>query len=155
MFQAVLFIPLLSSFFQELLKKYIIYAKERIHPKLNQMDQDKIAKAYADLRRESMATGSIPITVRHIESVVRMAEAHARMHLREYVNDDDVNVALRMVVESFVSTQKYGVMKSMRQVCVSSPLSSDLNKLHGRIGLMILVFKLVNEQAWSWSINAT
>ncbi|KAL7060565.1 hypothetical protein AAHC03_09487 [Spirometra sp. Aus1] len=100
---------------QELLKKYILYAKERIHPKLNQMDQDKVAKAYADLRRESMATGSIPITVRHIESVVRMAEAHARMHLREYVNEDDVNVALRTVLESFVSTQKYGVMKSMRQ----------------------------------------
>ncbi len=87
-----------------------------MHPKLNQMDQDKVAKAYADLRRESMATGSIPITVRHIESVVRMTEAHARMHLREYVNEDDVNVALRMVLESFVSTQKYGIMKTMRQV---------------------------------------
>ena len=39
---------------QELLKKYIIYAKEKVHPKLHQMDQDKIAKMYADLRRESM-----------------------------------------------------------------------------------------------------
>ncbi|KAL5970816.1 DNA replication licensing factor mcm2 [Taenia solium] len=100
---------------QDLLKKYIMYAKDRVHPKLNQMDQDKVAKAYADLRRESMATGSIPITVRHIESVVRLSEAHARMHLREYVNEDDVNMALRMVLESFVSTQKYGIMKTMRQ----------------------------------------
>ena len=39
---------------QELLKKYIIYAKEKAHPKLNQMDQDKVAKMYSDLRRESM-----------------------------------------------------------------------------------------------------
>lgn len=39
---------------QEVLKKYIIYAKERVHPKLNQMDQDKVAKMYSDLRRESM-----------------------------------------------------------------------------------------------------
>nr|CAA47749.1 polypeptide BM28 [Homo sapiens] len=54
---------------QEVLKKYIIYAKERVHPKLNQMDQDKVAKMYSDLRKESMATGSIPITVRHIESM--------------------------------------------------------------------------------------
>ncbi|VDM35030.1 unnamed protein product [Hydatigera taeniaeformis] len=100
---------------QDLLKKYIMYAKDRVHPKLNQMDQDKVAKAYADLRRESMATGSIPITVRHIESVVRLSEAHARMHLREYVNEDDVNMALRIVLESFVSTQKYGIMKTMRQ----------------------------------------
>ena len=41
---------------QDLLKKYIIYAKERAHPKLNQMDQDKVAKMYSDLRRESMVS---------------------------------------------------------------------------------------------------
>ena len=39
---------------QDLLKKYIIYAKVKAHPKLNQMDQDKVAKMYAELRRESM-----------------------------------------------------------------------------------------------------
>ncbi|PVD24580.1 hypothetical protein C0Q70_15064 [Pomacea canaliculata] len=100
---------------QELLKKYIIYAREKVHPRLHQMDQDKIAKMYADLRRESMATGSIPITVRHIESVIRMAEAHARMHLRDYVNEDDVNMAIRIMLESFISTQKFSIMRSMRK----------------------------------------
>lgn len=39
---------------QDVLKKYIIYAKEKVHPKLNQMDQDKVAKMYSDLRKESM-----------------------------------------------------------------------------------------------------
>ena len=39
---------------QEVLRKYIIYAKEKVHPKLNQMDQDKVAKMYSDLRKESM-----------------------------------------------------------------------------------------------------
>ncbi len=39
---------------QELLKKYIIYSKEKVRPKLHQMDQDKVAKLYADLRKESM-----------------------------------------------------------------------------------------------------
>jgi DNA replication licensing factor MCM2 len=68
---------------QDLLKKYIVYSKEKVHPKLNYMDQDKISRMYADLRKESMMTGSIPITVRHIESIIRIAEAHARMHLRE------------------------------------------------------------------------
>lgn len=45
-----------------------------------------------------------------------MAEAYARMHLREYVQEDDVNMAVRMMLESFVETQKYSVMKSMKQV---------------------------------------
>ena len=53
---------------QELLKKYIIYAREKVHPKLHQMDQEKVAKLYSDLRRESMQTGSIPITVRLVTS---------------------------------------------------------------------------------------
>ena len=105
---------------QELLKKYIIYAKEKAHPKLHQMDQDKVAKMYSDLRRESMATGSIPITVRHIESMIRMAESHARMHLRDYVNEDDVNMAIRIMLESFIATQKFSIMRSMRKVCLQT-----------------------------------
>ena len=64
-------------------------------------------------------TGSIPITVRHIESIIRIAEAHARMHLREYVHNDDVDMAIRVVLESFIDTQKYAVMRNMRKVgCV-------------------------------------
>ena len=63
-------------------------------------------------------TGSIPITVRHIESLIRTAEAHAKMHLRDYVLDEDVNMAIRVMLESFIDTQKYAVMKTMRKVCV-------------------------------------
>ena len=43
---------------QELLRKYIMYAREKIHPKLHQIDQDKIARMYSDLRRESMVFAS-------------------------------------------------------------------------------------------------
>ena len=100
---------------QDLLKKYILYAREKVHPKLHDMDQDKVAKMYSDLRRESMTTGSIPITVRHIESMIRMAEAHAKMHLREFVRDDDVNMAIRVMLESFIDTQKFSVMKAMKR----------------------------------------
>lgn len=55
--------------------------------------------------------------MRHIESMIRMAEAHARMHLRDYVVEDDVNMAIRVMLESFIDTQKFSVMRSMRKVC--------------------------------------
>merc|ERR1719187_687242 len=100
---------------QDLLKKYILYAREKVKPKLHQMDQDKVAKMYSDLRRESMATGSVPVTVRHIESMIRIAEANAKMHLREFVHEDDVNMAIRVTLESFIDTQKFSVMKAMRR----------------------------------------
>lgn len=100
---------------QELLKKYIVYSKENVRPKLTNIDEDKIAKMYSQLRQESYATGSLPITVRHIESVIRMAEAHARIHLRETVQECDVSMAIRMMLESFIDAQKFSVMKRMRQ----------------------------------------
>lgn len=48
---------------QDLLRKYIHYARERCRPKLYQIDEGKVAEVFADLRRESLATGAYPITV--------------------------------------------------------------------------------------------
>ncbi|XP_068206069.1 DNA replication licensing factor mcm2 [Palaemon carinicauda] len=127
---------------QDLLKKYIIYGREKVRPKLHQMDQDKVAKMYSELRRESMATGSIPITVRHIESMIRMAEAHARMHLREYVHEDDVNMAIRVMLESFIDTQKFSVMRAMKKNFARYlSFKRDNNEL-----LFFLLRQLVHEQ---------
>ncbi|TMS19425.1 DNA replication licensing factor mcm2 [Larimichthys crocea] len=127
---------------QDILRKYIIYAKERVHPKLNQMDQDKVARIYSDLRKESMATGSIPITVRHIESMIRMAEAHAKMHLRDYVLEDDVNMAIRVMLESFIDTQKFSVMRTMRKTFARYlAFRRDNNEL-----LLFILKQLVAEQ---------
>src|SRR5690348_16753338 len=43
----------------------------------------------------SVIAGGIPIAVRHIESMIRMSEASAKMHLREFVSDEDVNMGQR------------------------------------------------------------
>jgi len=48
---------------QEWLRKYILYARENCSPKLYHMDEDKVARLFADMRRESLATGAYPITV--------------------------------------------------------------------------------------------
>ncbi len=63
---------------QELLRKYILYARERVRPKLYQIDQDKVARLFADMRRESLATGAYPITVcRAFFFVCRLSWLHA------------------------------------------------------------------------------
>lgn len=48
---------------QELLRKYILYARERCSPKLYNVDEEKVSKLFADMRKESLATGAYPITV--------------------------------------------------------------------------------------------
>lgn len=48
-----------------------------------------------------MASG-IPIAVRHIESVLRMSEAYAKVHLRDYVRVEDIDFAIQMLLKSFI-----------------------------------------------------
>ncbi|KAK0870008.1 MCM DNA helicase complex subunit [Friedmanniomyces endolithicus] len=56
-----------SPILQELLRKHILYAREHCRPKLYQIDQDKIARLFADMRRESLAPGAYPITETFID----------------------------------------------------------------------------------------
>ena len=60
---------------QGLLRKYIKYARERCRPQLAHVDRDMVSGLFVDLRRESLKTGSFPVTVRHLEAIIRLAEA--------------------------------------------------------------------------------
>ena len=42
---------------QDLLRKYIVFSKERVHPKLHHMDENKVASLYSNLREESKVRG--------------------------------------------------------------------------------------------------
>jgi DNA replication licensing factor MCM2 len=81
-----------------------MYAKRMCHPKLNEMDIEKVSSFYADIRRESNVAGGIPIAVRHIESVLRMSEAYAKIHLRDYVRSEDIDFAIDMLLNSFLQS---------------------------------------------------
>lgn len=102
---------------QDLLRKYIQYARFNVRPILrgNALDQEKVSSLYVALRRESAASGGVPIAVRHVESIMRMSEAHAKMHLRDYVRDDDMDASIRMMLESFIMAQKFSVQRALRR----------------------------------------
>ncbi|KAI0114440.1 MCM-domain-containing protein [Nemania sp. FL0031] len=98
---------------QELLRKYILYAREHCQPKLLHMDEDKVARLFADMRRESLATGAYPITVRHLEAIIRISEAFCRMRLSEYCSAQDIDRAIAVTVDSFVGSQKVSCKKAL------------------------------------------
>lgn len=126
-----------------MLCKYIMYARDTITPRLLDMDQDKLARLYADLRRESLATGSFPITVRHLESMIRMSEASAKMHLRDHVRADDIDLAIQVTVGSFVNAQKMSIKKTLeRGFRKYVHVSSDSDEL-----LAFILGQLVKEKA--------
>ncbi|KSA03441.1 uncharacterized protein AC631_00757 [Debaryomyces fabryi] len=105
----------ISPISQDLLVKYLNYARIKIHPKLHQMDMDKVSRVYADLRRESISTGSFPITVRHLESILRIAESFAKMRLSDFVSQSDLNRAIKVSIDSFVGTQKITVRRQLQK----------------------------------------
>lgn len=47
---------------QDLLKKYITYAKLNVFPRLHDADLDKLSHVYAELRRESSVILYLPMT---------------------------------------------------------------------------------------------
>lgn len=114
----------ISPISQELLSKFIAYSRAKVSPKLHQMDMDKVARVYADLRRESITTGSFPITVRHLESIIRIAEAFARMRLSDFVSQSDLNRAIKVSIDSFVGAQKMTVRKQLQKSFMKYTLPS-------------------------------
>jgi DNA replication licensing factor MCM2 len=70
--------------------------------------------------------GGIPIAVRHIESVLRMSEAYAKIHLRDYVRAEDIDFAIAMLVNSFMQSQKETVKRVL-----SKKFAKYLNKRTG------------------------
>ncbi|KAL0232991.1 hypothetical protein GEMRC1_011738 [Eukaryota sp. GEM-RC1] len=101
----------------ELLKKYIRYAKQEVQPLLgSQVKSKNLEDLYTLLRKESNSHGGQVITVRQLESIIRLAEASARMHLRSEVTQDDLKRAVRIVVASFIETQKVSVKRHLQKV---------------------------------------
>ncbi|XP_062191035.1 DNA replication licensing factor MCM3-like [Phragmites australis] len=83
------------------LKKYIHYAKNLIQPKLTDEASDHIATSYAELRdggaNAKSGGGTLPITARTLETIIRLSTAHAKMKLRHEVHQTDVEAALQVL----------------------------------------------------------
>jgi len=89
-----------EHFTLEFLRKYIAYAKRNIHPDLDENARAEILSYYTNERQsygrdDQMGESEvIPITARALEALIRLTEAHARMHLRDTASSEDARVAL-------------------------------------------------------------
>jgi DNA replication licensing factor MCM3 len=78
------------------MKKYIQYAKTRVKPVLTQEASDRIAEIYVGLRNDEMEGNqrrTSPLTVRTLETVIRLATAHAKSRLSSRVEEQDALAA--------------------------------------------------------------
>lgn len=78
------------------MKKYIQYAKTRIKPVLTQEASDRISDIYVGLRNDEMEGNqrrTSPLTVRTLETIIRLATAHAKSRLSNCVEERDAAAA--------------------------------------------------------------
>ncbi|MBO7409953.1 MAG: minichromosome maintenance protein MCM, partial [Candidatus Methanomethylophilaceae archaeon] len=80
----------------EMIRKYVAYAKKNCFPIFTQEAYDTIQNDYLNIRNMG-EDGSIPITARQLEAYVRLSEASAKMHLRDYVTEEDAQTAVRLI----------------------------------------------------------
>jgi replicative DNA helicase Mcm len=86
---------------RELFRKYVAYAKQRVHPALSKEAVEVIKKFYVDLRNKPVSSDSairpIPISARQLQALVRMSEAAAKLRLSEKVEVQDAENAIEIM----------------------------------------------------------
>jgi len=94
--------PLAPPIDPSLLRKYIGYAR-RIRPVMTKEVVERFRDFYLKMRTASVEGGeasAISITPRQLESLVRLAEARARVHLREEVTVEDAEAVIALTQRS-------------------------------------------------------
>ena len=85
----------------EFLTSYISYARTKCQPKITQAASEALVAAYVQMRKLGedvrAAERRITATTRQLESMIRLAEAHAKMRLAEQVTANDVHEAVRLI----------------------------------------------------------
>ncbi|KRX57534.1 DNA replication licensing factor mcm5 [Trichinella sp. T9] len=103
------------------LKKYIAFCRTRCGPRLNRSATRKLIHSYTRMRNVPVAQqqkdlhiayqkSSIPITVRQLEALIRIAEALAKMELSPYATDRHVDEALRLFQVSTLAAASQGTL---------------------------------------------
>ncbi|KAI9800137.1 MAG: hypothetical protein M1833_003464 [Piccolia ochrophora] len=85
----------------EFLTAYISYARNKCQPRITQEASEELVRSYIAMRKlgEDVRASErrITATTRQLESMIRLAEAHAKMRLAELVTADDVLEAVRLI----------------------------------------------------------
>ncbi|XP_070697113.1 DNA helicase MCM8 [Pempheris klunzingeri] len=92
-----------------LLRKYISYARQYVHPSLSHEAAQTIQDFYLSLRSQAHSADSTPITTRQLESLIRLTEARARLELRETATKSDAEDVVEIMKHSLADTYSDGV----------------------------------------------
>jgi replicative DNA helicase Mcm len=118
----------------ELLRKYVSYAKG-IRPILTQEALKRLNDFYLAMRSASEAEGSpVAITARQLESLVRIAEARARVALRKEVLAEDAEAAIAIMKRSL---EEVGIDLSSYKIDIDIIMTGKSKSMRDRLQTML------------------
>jgi replicative DNA helicase Mcm len=81
----------------ELLRKYIAYARKNVNPKLTDEANTVLKEFYVSTRNSNTEEQApVPITARQLEAIIRLAEASAKIKLKDTVDKEDAQKAVEL-----------------------------------------------------------
>ena len=88
---------------REFLKKYLSFVKSSKNPELEQDCIEYAATLYSVIRQKAVSPVtdqnkvSSPVTVRTLETIIRLATAHAKLRMSKTIETSDIDVAVGLV----------------------------------------------------------
>lgn len=107
------------------LRKYIAYARKYVlSPTLSNEAKEMLQQFFLELRSKNLSYG-IPITVRQLESCIRLAQARAKVELREEVTAKDAYEVIELLNFSLLKTQcdefsGFGFKKNSKKIGIQA-----------------------------------
>ena len=90
-----------SDISTELLKKFFIYIRKRMTPKMTDAAIEEIKDYYISMRNSGndgeAGMKSVPITARQLEALIRLSEASAKMKMSKTVTKKDAQKAIELI----------------------------------------------------------
>ena len=115
----------------ELLRKYIAYARKTTNPVLTEEANEVLKGFYVNTRNANPEEqGAVPITARQLEAIIRLAEASAKIKLKDKVEKEDADKAVKL---QLACLRKVGVDPETGEIDIDiidgRPAKSDRDKI--------------------------
>ncbi|MDH5438471.1 MAG: minichromosome maintenance protein MCM [Candidatus Bathyarchaeota archaeon] len=118
----------------DLLRKYVSYAKS-FKPVLTDEALSRLRDFYLTMRSASETEGTpIAITARQLESLVRVAEARARIALRKEILAEDAEAAVAIMKRSL---EEVGIDVSSQKVDIDLIMTGKPKSLRDKLGVVL------------------
>lgn len=129
-----------TLFDMSVLRDYLAYAKEHIQPVMSEEAQQRLVQAYVDMRKVGSGRGQISAYPRQLESLIRLAEAHAKVRLSQRVEILDVEEAWRLHREALKQSATDPLSGKIDVGILTTGLSSEARKKRAELVAIIKTY---------------